>query len=79
MVLIAKKQPNYRLSSYSTPLVNLSSVELTSVEIKQFKFDLQQGFVHKNKNIKKYLAASFESLAAKITDNLASTKPENFH
>ena len=65
MVLIAKKQPNYESSSYSTPLVNLSSVELTSVEIKQFKFGLQQGFVDKNKNIKKYLPGSFEFSADK--------------
>ena len=79
MALIAKNQPSYESSSYSTTLVNLSSIELTLVEIKQLKFALQQSFVYKIKNMKKYLAASFESLADKITDNLASNKRENFH
>lgn len=77
MVLIAKKQPNYRLSSYSTPLVNLSSAHL--ILEKMFKFGLQRDFVDKNKNIKKYLAVSFGSLADKIADNLASNEHKDFH
>ena len=44
-----------------------------------FKFGLQRDFVDKNKNIKKYLAVSFGSLADKIADNLASNEHKDFH
>ena len=44
-----------------------------------FKFGLQRDFVDKNKNIKKYLAVSFGSLADKIADNLASNERKDFH
>ena len=35
--------------------------------------------MEKNKNIKKYLAATFDFLADKITENLDSHKREDFH
>ena len=70
---------SYKSSTYSTPLINLSSIELTSDEINQFKFGLHYSFVDKNKNIEKHLAANFESLADKITENLDSHKWEDFH
>ena len=44
-----------------------------------FKFGLQRDFVDKNKNIKKFLAVSFGSLADKIADNLASNEHKDFH
>ena len=77
--LIAKQDDSYKSSTYSTPLINLSSIELTSDEINQFKFGLHYSFVDKNKNIKKHLAANFESVADKITENLDSHKQEDFH
>ena len=77
--LIAKQDDSYKSSTYSTLLINLSSNELTSDEINQFKFGLHYSFVDKNKNIKKHLAANFESLADKITENLDSHKREDFH
>ena len=60
-------------------MISLSSIEVTSDEINQFKFGLHYSFVHKNKNIKKHLAVNFESLADKITENLDSHKWEDFH
>ena len=66
-------------STYSTPLINLSSIELTSDETNQIKFGLHESFVDKNKNIKKYQAANFESLADKITEILDNHKLEDFH
>ena len=76
--LIAKQDDSYKSSTCSTPLTNLSSIKLTSNEIKQFKFGLHYSFVNKNKNIKKHLAANFESLADKITENLDIRKREVF-
>ena len=51
--LIAKQEDSYKSSTYSTLLINLSSTELISDEINQFKFGLHYSFVDKNKNIKK--------------------------
>ena len=56
--MIAKQDDCYKSSTYSTPLINLSSIELTSDEINQFKLGLYYSFVDKNKNIKKHLAAT---------------------
>ena len=50
--LIAKQDDSYKSSSYSTPLINISSIVLTSDEINQFKFGLHYGFVDKNKSSK---------------------------
>ena len=77
--LIAKQGDSYKSSTYSTPLINLSSAELTSDEINQFKCGLHYSFFDKNKNIKRRLAANFEYLADKITENLDSHKREDFH
>ena len=49
--LISKQGHSYKSSTYSTPLINLSSIELTSDEINQFKFGLHYSFVDKNKKI----------------------------
>ena len=76
--LIAKQGDSYKSSTYSTPLINISSIELTSDETNQFKFGLHYSFVDKNKNIKKYLAANFEPLVDKITENLDSTNSHIF-
>ena len=57
----------------------MSYIELTSDEADQFKLGLEYNFVDKNKYIKKNLAANFESLADKVTENLKSCKREDFH
>ena len=77
--LIAKQGDSYKSSTCSTPLINLSSIELTSDEINQFKFGLHCSFVDESKNIKKHLPTKFESLAEKITENIGSHKREYFH
>ena len=66
-------------SNYSTPLINLPYIELTSDEANQFKLGLEYSFIDKNKYIKKNLGANFESLADKVTENLGSCKRGNFH
>ena len=66
-------------SNYSTPLINLSYIELTSDETNQFKLGLEYSFIDKNKHIKKNLHANVESLADKVTENLENGKREGFH
>ena len=66
-------------SNYSTPLINLWYIELTSEKANQFKRGLEYSFIDKNKYIKKNLAANFESLVDKVTENLESFKREDFH
>ena len=60
-------------------MINLSSIELTSDETNQFKLGLPHSFADKNEDLKKQLAANFESLADKFTENLDSHKREDFH
>ena len=66
-------------SNYSTPLINLSYIELTSNEANQLKLGLEYSFTDKNKYIKNNLAANFESLADNVTENLENYKREDFH
>ena len=58
--------------SYKIPIINLSNIALTSEESKQLNLGLEYSFVDKNTNIKKFLAANFESVADRIIDNLQS-------
>ena len=72
-VLISKAHMREKFSdSYKTLIINLSNIELTLKELKQLNLGLEYSFVHKNKNIKKVLAANFESMADRIIDNLQS-------
>ena len=59
-------------------MINLSSIELRSNKLNKFKCGLHYSFVDTNRNIKKHLAANFEYLADKITENLDSHKREDF-
>ena len=59
--------------------LNRYVLTLTSDEINQFQFGLHYSFVEKNKNIKKHLAATFDFVADKITENLDSHKREDSH
>ena len=52
---------------------------MTLEESKQLDLSQEYNFFDKNKNIKKLLAANFESIADKITVNLQSDQRENFH
>ena len=66
-------------SNYSTHLINLSYIELTSDEANLFKLGLEYSLIDKSKYIKKDIAANFELLADKITSNLENCKREDFH
>ena len=78
-VLISKTHKRENVSdSYKAPIINLSNIGLTLEESKQLNLGLEYSFVDKNKNIKKFLAANFESIADRITDNLQSDKQESF-
>ena len=61
-------------SNYSTPLINVCYIELTSNEINQFKLGLEYIFIDKNKNINENLAANVEPLVDKVTDNIRNCK-----
>ena len=58
--------------------INYLFIELTLEESKQLNLCLEYSFVEKNENIKNFLAANFESIAYRITDNLQSDQQENF-
>ena len=79
-VLVSKAHKREKLSgSYKTPIINLSNNKLTLEESKQLNLGLEYSFIDKNKNIKKFLAANFESIADRITNNLQRDQRENFH
>ena len=70
-VLISKAHMREKISdSYKTLIINLSNIELTLKESKQLNLGLEYSFVDKYTNIKKILAANFESMADRIIDNL---------
>ena len=70
-VLISKAHMREIISdSYKTLIINLSNIALTLEESKQLNLGLEYSFVDKNTNIKKFLAANFESMADRIIDNL---------
>ena len=54
----------------------MSYIELTADETKQFRLRLEYSLIDKNKHIKKNLAANFESLPDKVTENLEDCKCE---
>ena len=79
-VLISKAHKREKVSdSYKTPIINLPNIKLTLKESKQLNLGLEFSFVDKNKDIKNFLAANFESIADRITDNLQNDQRENFH
>ena len=70
-VLISKAHKRENVSdSYKTPIINLSSIEFTLEESKQLNLCLEYSFVDKNKNVKKFLATNFKSIADRIPDNI---------
>ena len=52
---------------------------MTLEELKQLHLGPEYSFVDKNKNIKKSLAANFESIADRITDKIQSDQWESYH
>ena len=66
-------------SKYSVPVINLSSYELSSTELKQLKLGLHHSFIDRNKHIKKNLAANLESVAQRTLNDVNHTQLEDFH
>ena len=72
-VLISKAHKREKFpDSYKTPVINLPNIQLTLEESKKLNLGLEYSFVKKNKNSKKFVAANFESITDRITDNLQS-------
>ena len=77
--MFVHKQRKKISDSYKTLIIDLSNTELTLEESRQLNLVLEYSFVDKTKNIEKFLAANFESIADRITDNLQSDQWENVH
>lgn len=68
-----------RSKQYDIPIINLGNIELTERERCTLSFGLDHSFIDKNKNVKTYLAANFESLAESVEKSLKPEKREQFH
>ena len=71
--------PNQPTKECEVPIINLSDISLTRWEEFQLKKGLEHSFVDKHKNVKRYLATSFESLADRVKSSIENTEKENFH
>jgi len=84
--ITTKNKKLYRLikatvnkTTYRVPLINLSDHELNNHEENQLRFGLEQSFVYKNKNQRKFLAANLETLSQKVDSCIPADKKEHFH
>ena len=67
------------IKHYSVPIFNISKHELSSKDEQQLKLGLKHGFVDKNKNTKKILAANMEKVTERVENSLDQNQVENFH
>ena len=65
--------------NFEVPIINLSNYRLNYEERNQLKLGLDFSFVDRNKNTKKFLAASMESVAYMASSKVQSTELEEFH
>ena len=72
---LSPKQSSYNYSK--VPIMNLSSVQ--SIDVSPLEHGLKQCFVHKNKYIKKDIAAEFETLCSSVDNDISPGDMENFH
>ena len=72
-----KNQKIQNNTKYSVPVINLSNYIL--LEKQQLKLGLGYCFVDKNKDVLKFLAANFGSLADSIKANIDDKNLEHFH
>ena len=63
-MLTSRKSPT--ASNFKVPIVNLTSRILSERERMQLGLGLEQSFINKNKNRRKYLAANLESINQKV-------------
>ena len=68
-----------KINAYDVPTINLSSVQLRDKELNQLSFGLDHSYLDKNKHVKKYLAANFESLAQAVNSETSNEEKEDFH
>ena len=54
------KVKNSNNNNFSVPVINLSSHLLTEKEHNHLKYGLKYSFIHRNKDVKKYLSAELE-------------------
>ena len=59
--------PKEPTSSYKVPVVNLSDTILKNRELQQLQYGLDHCFVDKNKNTKRNLATSLETVTERVT------------
>ena len=59
--------PKEPTSSYKVPVVNLSDTILKNCELQQLQYGLDHCFVDKNKNTKRNLATSLETVTERVT------------
>ena len=70
--------PKEPTSSYKVPVVNLSNTILKNCDIQQIQYGLDHCFVDKNKNSKRNLATSLETVAERVTPIVEDSEKENF-
>ena len=70
--------PKEPTSSYKVPVVNLSNTILKNCDIQQIQYGLDHCFVDKNKNSKRKLATSLETVAERVTPIVKDSEKENF-
>ena len=66
-------------SSYKVPVVNLSNTILKNRKLQQLQYVLDHCFVDKNKNTKRNLATSLETVAERVTPIVEDSEKEDFH
>ena len=71
--------PKEPTSSYKVPVVNLSNTILKNRELQQLQYGLDHCFVDKNKNTKRNLVTSLETVAERVTPIVEDSEKEDFH
>ena len=74
-----KASPARSLNKQPIPIVNLSSVELSAEEERLLAYGLDHSFIDKHLHVKKNVAASFETVADRITPYVENDSKEHFH
>ena len=76
--LLKKAEPK-ATTKCSVPIINLSTYHLKDIEFQQLKLGLDYIYINKNKNMRKFLAANFETLAQKTSDSVEAHRLEEYH
>ena len=74
-----KKGERKSTAKYSGPVINLSTYHLKDFEYQQLKLGLDYSYIDKNKNVRKLLAANFETLAHRTSDSVEVHRLDEYH